>query len=75
MDYVDRLTALRVDRDISQKTIAKVLGCKQSAVSKYEKRRVDYKVEDIIALCRFYNLSADKLLGLSDGTDRAENRP
>ena len=59
MDYVDRLTALRQDRDIGQKEIAAVLGCQQSAISKYEKRRAKYSIEDIIALCRFYQVSAD----------------
>lgn len=66
MDYVDRLTALRIDSDTGQKEIAEVLGCKQSAVSKYETRRVPYKVEDVIALCRYYKVSADDVLGLRD---------
>lgn len=64
MDYVDRLTELRQDRDISQKEIAKVLNCQQSAISKYELRRADYKIKDIIKLCKFYNISADYILGL-----------
>ena len=66
MDYVDRLTALRQDRDIGQKEIAAVLGCQQSAISKYEKRRAKYSREDIIALCQFYQVSADYVLGLSE---------
>ena len=64
MDYVDRLTALRTDRDIDQHVIAEILGCKQSAVSKYETRRAKYSVEDIIRLCSFYHVSADYLFGL-----------
>ena len=64
MDYVEKLTMLRVDRDISQKQIAALLGCQQSAVSKYETRKVPYRVEDVLTLCKFYNVSADYLLGL-----------
>lgn len=64
MDYVERLTMLRVDRDIGQKQIAVLLGCQQSAVSKYETRKVPYRVEDVLALCKFYNVSADYVLGL-----------
>ena len=67
MDYVDRLTALRVDRDIGQKEIAALLGCRQSTVSKYEKRRTKYDIEDIIRLCQFYKVSADYILGLPEG--------
>lgn len=67
MDYVDKLTGLREDRDIDQKDITMLLNVQQSAISKYEKRRAKYKIEDIQKLCLFYNVSADWLLGLPDG--------
>ena len=66
MDYVDRLTQLREDNDIKQNTIAKLLGCQQSAISKYETRKVPYRIEDIPTLCNFYNVSADYILGLPE---------
>jgi transcriptional regulator with XRE-family HTH domain len=66
MDYIDRLTALREDSDTRQGTIAGVLGCQQSTISKYETRKSKYTVEDIIALCQFYHVSADYVLGLPD---------
>lgn len=64
MDYVERLKMLREDQDIGQKEIADILGCQQSAISKYETRRAKYSVEDIILLCRYYHVSADYILGL-----------
>ena len=67
MDYVERLTSLRVDRDVGQKELADLLNCNQPAVSKYETRRTKYSVEDIILLCKFYNVSADYILGLPEG--------
>ena len=66
MDYIDRLTNLRVDRDIKQAEVAQLLGIKQSAYSKYEKRRVKLQIEDLLKLCEFYNISADYILGLTD---------
>ncbi len=72
MDYVERLTALREDRDITQAEIAAVLGCKQAAVSKYELRLRRYDVVDIIKLCKFYRVSADYVLGLPEGLDYPE---
>lgn len=66
MDYIDKITALREDNDIEQKEIAILLNVQQSAISKYEKRRARYKIEDIMKLCVFYNVSADWLLGLPD---------
>ena len=69
MDYIDRLTEIRNDRDIKQSTIAEILGVKQSAVSKYEKRRKQYTVDDIIKLCNFYKISADYILGLPENLE------
>ena len=66
MEINERLTALREDRDITQNEIARVLGCQQSAVSKYEKGRAKYSVDDLKKLCLFYNVSADYILNLPD---------
>jgi transcriptional regulator with XRE-family HTH domain len=65
MDYKERLKNLRVDKDVTQSQIANLLGVKQSAISKYELGLREYKVEDIIKLCNYYNVSADYILGLS----------
>lgn len=59
-----RLRELREDRDIKQEEIAKILGVKQSAISKYEKGRAKYRAEDIAKLSQYYNISADYILGL-----------
>ena len=67
MDYIDRLTALRIDNDIEQKEIANILNCQQSAISKYELKKSKYKIEDLIKLCLFYGVSADYILGLPKG--------
>lgn len=65
MDYVEKLTELRIDNDIDQSEIAELLGVKQSAISKYEKRRAQYKIDDLIKLCKYYNVSADYILGFT----------
>lgn len=67
MDYIEKLTGLRQDRDINQAQIAKILGTHQATISKYELRQRKYQIEDIVKLCLFYNVSADWLLGLPDG--------
>lgn len=72
MDYIDKLTAIRQDRDIEQKQIAQILNCQQSTISKYEKRRAKYKIEDIIKLCLFYGISSDYILGLPKGLEYPE---
>lgn len=64
MDYIDKLISLREDNDIEQKELAELLGITQSAYSKYEKRRCKMSIDDLIKLCKFYNVSADYVLGL-----------
>ena len=66
MDYIDRITALREDNDVKQKELAELLGIKQSAYSKYEKRRSKMQIDDLIKLCEFYGVSADYILGFTD---------
>ena len=74
MDYVDRLTELRTDNDLGQADIPKLLGCQQSAVSKYELRKVPYRIADVIALCKYYNVSADYLFGLPENMPYPKRR-
>lgn len=69
MNYVERLTALRNDRDIDQAEIAKLLCCQQSAVLKYETGKAKYKIDGLIQLCLFYGVSADYILGLPKGLE------
>lgn len=67
MDYIEKLTALRVDNDLSQKEIAKVLKTTQASISKYELGQRKYQVQDIITLCKYYGVSSDYLFDLPVG--------
>lgn len=66
LKYPERLRELRQDRDFSQETIAKMLGVAQTTYSQYELYKRPMPVEYIVALCKFYNVSADYILGLTD---------
>lgn len=72
MNYKEKLKNLRIDNDITQTQLAEILGVKQTAISKYEKGLREYKIEDLIKLCRFYNVSSDYILGLPKGLDYPE---
>ncbi len=65
MDYRQRLREVREDRDLSQAEVGKVLNKSQQGYSHIENGRAELKIEDLITLCRYYNLSADYLIGLS----------
>ena len=62
--YWERLRELREDRGLTQKEIAAVLGTTQQVYSRYEKGENEMPIRHVIALCRYYKVSADYLLGL-----------
>ena len=66
MDYRERLRAVREDRDLTQAQIGKLLNKSQQGYSHIESGRAELKIDDLITLCRFYNLSADYMIGLTD---------
>lgn len=64
--YIDIIRELREDRDLTQTQIAEVLGTTQQVYSRYEKGENEIPLRHIIALCKFYNISADYILGLKE---------
>ena len=68
MNYRERMRALREDRDYTQEEIGKIINKSQQGYSHIENGRADLKIEDLIRLCAFYNVSADYFIGISDKT-------
>ena len=66
MKYRERLRSVREDRDFTQAEIGRVLNKSQQGYNHIEAGRAELKIDDLVLLCRFYNLSADYLIGLSD---------
>ena len=66
MDYRTRIRNVREDRDLTQAEIGKVLNKSQQGYNHIEAGRAELKIDDLITLCKFYNLSADYLIGLCD---------
>ncbi|MBQ6420672.1 MAG: helix-turn-helix transcriptional regulator [Clostridia bacterium] len=65
-EYQEIIRELREDHDLSQRDIAKLLGTTQQVYSRYEKGINEMPVRHIITLCKFYKVSADYILGLSN---------
>ena len=64
--YVERIRELREDKDLKQKDIAEYLKTTQQVYSRYEMGVTEIPVRHVISLAKFYNVSADYILGLSD---------
>lgn len=61
-----RIRDLRKDRDLTQKELAKILGCTQQTYSRYETGEITIDIFNLIKLADFYNTSCDYLLGITD---------
>jgi len=68
--FLDRLRGLREDNDLTQKQIAEVLGTSQTMYARYERGANEMPLRHLVTLCRFYNVSADYLLGTHPDTRR-----
>ena len=66
MDYRTRLRDLREDGDYTQEQIGKLINKSQQGYNHIEMGRAELKIEDLILLCRFYQVSADYMIGLTD---------
>ena len=66
MTYRVIMRNLREDRDLTQKEVATVINKSQQGYSHIEDGRAELKIEDLIKLCKFYGVSADFFIGLSD---------
>ena len=65
-DYRPRLRGVREDRDLTQAEVGKILNKSQQGYNHIEAGRAELKIDDLVKLCQFYNLTADYLVGLSD---------
>lgn len=61
-----RLKQIREEKGISQKDVANALGVTISCYSNYEQGIRLPSIEVVIKICKFFNVSADYLLGLTD---------
>ena len=66
MDYIQRMRNLREDNDKTQQQIADYLGTSQTMYARYERGANELPIHHLISLCKYYNVSSDYLLGLSD---------
>ena len=62
----ERIRELREDRDITQKQLAQILHCSQQVYSNYELGQRDIPTDILIKLSKYYSVSVDYILGLTD---------
>ncbi len=68
------LRELREDNDYKQETVALELKITRQQYQLYESGKRQFKVEHIIKLCKFYNVSSDYVLGLPENLPYPKNK-
>lgn len=63
--YIQRLRNLREDHDKTQQEVADYLGTSQTMYARYERGANELPIRHLIALCKYYNVSSDYILGLT----------
>lgn len=68
MDYIyqKRIRDLREDNDKTQQEIADILGTSQTMYARYERGANELPIHHLLTLCKYYDVSADYVLGLSE---------
>lgn len=66
MVYIKRIRDLREDHDKTQQEIADILETSQTMYARYERGANELPIHHLITLCKYYKVSADYILGLSD---------
>jgi transcriptional regulator with XRE-family HTH domain len=68
----EKIKAFREDLDMNQTELGKMVNMTQRKISYIECGKYEPSIEDIKALCNFFNVSADYLLGLKKGLEYPE---
>ena len=66
MNYRERIRNVREDRDLTQSQVGQIINKSQQGYNHIETGRAELKIDDLILLCKYYDLSADYLIGLID---------
>ncbi|HBC27339.1 MAG TPA: XRE family transcriptional regulator [Ruminococcaceae bacterium] len=66
MKYIDRIRALREDRDLTQTDVANLLNIGQKTYSDYELGKTRIPLDSMLVPAKYYDVSMDYLSGASN---------
>lgn len=64
--FSERLKELRTERGLTQENLSKALNYTQSNICEWERGTVEPKLSAIISMAKYFQVSVDFLLGISD---------
>ena len=66
LSFGEKIKNLREDADLNQTQLGKAVGMTQRKVSYIECGKCEPSIDDIVALCQYFKVSANYLLGISE---------
>ena len=72
--FIEIIRGLREDNDLTQSQVAEVLGTSQTMYARYERGANEMPIRHLVTLCRFYNVSADYMLGTAPDCRRKQGK-
>ena len=64
LSFGEKIRNLREDNDLNQTQLGEAVNMTQRKISYIECGKYEPSIDDIIAFCRFFKVSADYLLGI-----------
>lgn len=68
-----RLFELRSEKELSQRSIAKIMNVSQGTYNNWENSNTQPSIEQLIALAKFFDVSVDYLIGNSNNLEPNKN--
>ncbi|MDE6598420.1 MAG: helix-turn-helix domain-containing protein [Clostridia bacterium] len=65
-EFAERLKDLRLEKGLSQRELAKLVNLSHTAILRWENQTRIPNGEAIVALAKFFGVTTDYLLGLTD---------
>lgn len=66
MDFSEKITALRKNRNLTQEQLAEKLNVSRQSISKWESGQTTPDLEKVVALCEIFDVTTDYLLKPSE---------
>ena len=66
MNYRERLREIREQHELTQAQVGEVINKSQQGYSHIENGRAELKIDDLKTLSKFYEVSADFIIGITD---------
>ncbi len=65
-EFAERLKDLRLEKGLSQRELAKLLNVSHAAIARWENETHIPNAEAIVILAKFFSVTTDYLLGVTD---------